>query len=86
MPTVTLCTFNCENLFARYKFQVGPGGSKSKEKVLSPPLLKERWGFLPSEPWKNSFQLLDKDAWRELTPRALKGGAVLLPNGAMVSL
>jgi len=72
MPTVTIATFNCENLFARYKFETGPGGDKRK-KVLTPEQLKERWGFMPPESWKNSFQLLGSDDWRKVTARALKG-------------
>ncbi len=70
MTTVRLATFNCENLFARYKFEAGPPGGK---KVLKPEELDQRWGFIPPESWKNSFQIFTHDGWRELTALALKG-------------
>src|SRR5213592_1724453 len=70
MTTVRLATFNCENLFARYKFEAGPPGTK---KVLTPQELDQHWGFLPPERWKKSFQILSEDGWRDLTAKALKG-------------
>lgn len=70
MTTVRLATFNCENLFARYKFEAGPPGGK---KVLTPAELEKHWGFLPPESWKKSFQIFNHDGWRELTAKALKG-------------
>ena len=70
MTTVRLATFNCENLFARYKFEAGPPGGK---KVLKPEELDQHWGFIPPESWKNSFQIFTHDGWRDLTAKALKG-------------
>ena len=67
---VRLATFNCENLFARYKFEAGPPGTK---KVLTPEELDQHWGFLPPEKWKKSFQIFTHDGWRDLTAKALKG-------------
>ena len=65
---VRLATFNCENLFARYKFEAGPPGTK---KVLTPEELDQHWGFLPPERWKKSFQIFSHDDWRELTAKGL---------------
>lgn len=75
MPTITLCTFNVENLFGRYKaFRFLPG-DKFKRKILSEEELQEKGGFLPGQEFapKNSFEIFDKDVWRKLTAQALKG-------------
>jgi endonuclease/exonuclease/phosphatase family metal-dependent hydrolase len=63
-----------ENLFLRYKvFGYLPGGP-SKKSILSEKELQSEGGFLPSQRWKNSFKLFDKDAWRLLTAKAIKRG------------
>lgn len=79
MSSVTICTFNVENLFGRYKvFGYYPGGRR----VLSPEELEEKGGFLPGQIFapKNSFQIFDKDQWRELTSQALKGKTEDFPD------
>jgi len=73
LASLTLCTFNVENLFLRYKiFGYLPGG-RFKRRILTNRELVEEGGFLPSQKWKNSFKIFDKDAWRLLTGKAIKG-------------
>ncbi len=82
MATITICTFNVENLFGRYKvFGYLPGGRFRKE-ILSPEELEDKGGFLPGEIFapKNSFQIFDKDQWRILTAKALKGKTLNYPD------
>ena len=75
MPTITLCTFNVENLFGRYKVFGFLPGDKYKRKILSKEELQERGGFLPGHVFapKNSFEIFDNKEWRGLTAQALKG-------------
>jgi endonuclease/exonuclease/phosphatase family metal-dependent hydrolase len=75
MIPVSICTFNIENLFMRYRVFDFRSGDKFKRKVLSPRELKEKGGFLPGYNMKNSFRIYDKDSWRTLTARAIKGYA-----------
>ncbi len=73
MIPVSVCTFNIENLYMRYRVFDYRTGDKFKRKVLSPKELKEKGGFLPGYNMKNSFRIYDKDSWRTLTARAIKG-------------
>lgn len=75
MENVTICTFNVENLFARYKVFGFLPGDKFKRKVLTETELEEQGGFLPGQLFKNSFKIFDKDDWRKLTAKAIKGQA-----------
>lgn len=73
MENVTICTFNVENLFVRYKvFEFLPG-DKFKRKVLTPKELEQQGGFLPGQLYKSSFRLFDKEEWRKLTAKAIMG-------------
>ena len=73
MENVTICSFNVENLFVRYKvFEFLPG-DKFKRKVLSPKELEQKGGFLPGQLYKSSFRLFDKEEWRKLTAKAIMG-------------
>jgi endonuclease/exonuclease/phosphatase family metal-dependent hydrolase len=73
MSNVTICTFNVENLFVRYKVFGYLPGDKFKRKVLTEKELEEHGGFLPGQLFKNSFKIFDKDDWRKLTAKAIKG-------------
>jgi endonuclease/exonuclease/phosphatase family metal-dependent hydrolase len=73
MIPVSICTFNIENLYMRYKVFDFRSGDKFKRKILSPKELKEKGGFLPGYNMKNSFRIYDKDSWRTLTAKAIKG-------------
>lgn len=71
--SVTICTFNVENLFMRYRVFGYLPGDKYKRKVLTEKELTEEGGFLPSQLYKSSFKIFDKGAWRSLTAKAIKG-------------
>jgi hypothetical protein len=73
MPT-TLCTFNANNLFVRYRFgQTFPGDMSGKSAVNEPSL-----GYLPMyDP--DMFDLFNP-LQRDLTAKALKRGATGLPE------
>lgn len=73
MGNLTICTFNVENLFVRYKVFGYLPGDKFKRKLLSEEELEEKGGFLPGQLFKNSFKIFDKEEWRNLTARAIKG-------------
>jgi endonuclease/exonuclease/phosphatase family metal-dependent hydrolase len=73
MIPVSICTFNIENLYMRYKIFDYRTGDRFKRKILSAKELREKGGFLPSYEMKNSFRIYDKDSWRMLTARAIKG-------------
>lgn len=73
MENVTICTFNVENLFVRYKVFGYLPGDKFKRKVLTEKELEEYGGFLPGQLFKNSFKIFDKNDWRKLTAKAIKG-------------
>jgi hypothetical protein len=47
MGNVTICTFNVENLFVRYKVFGYLAGDKFKRKILAEKELEEHGGFLP---------------------------------------
>lgn len=82
MTSITICTFNVENLFGRYKvFGYLPGG-KFKKQILTPKELEDKGGFLPGQIYapKNSFQIFDKEQWRLLTAKALKGNTENYPD------
>lgn len=70
---MTICTFNVENLFVRYKVFGYLPGDKFKRKVLTENELEEEGGFLPGQLFKKSFKIFDKDDWRKLTAKAIKG-------------
>jgi endonuclease/exonuclease/phosphatase family metal-dependent hydrolase len=72
METVTLCSFNVENLFMRYKIFGYLPSPKPMRRIYSEEELKEAGGFLPSPMWKNSFMLFNKGPWRDLTTFAIK--------------
>jgi len=57
----------------RYKVFDYRTGDRFKRKILSAKELREKGGFLPSYGMKNSFRIYDKDSWRKLTARAIKG-------------
>jgi endonuclease/exonuclease/phosphatase family metal-dependent hydrolase len=66
--SLTLCTFNANNLFVRYKFQRKyPGASKVG---LMPTEEAEGWGYQPPADWKNYFRIHDPEQ-RDLTAQAL---------------
>ena len=73
MIPVSICTFNIENLYMRYKVFDYRTGDRFKRKILTAKELREKGGFLPSYEMKNSFRIYDKDSWRKLTARAIKG-------------
>ena len=73
MIPVSICTFNIENLYMRYKIFDYRTGDRFKRKILSAKELREKGGFLPGYGMKNSFRIYDKDSWRKLTARAIKG-------------
>jgi|SRR5215211_7803256 endonuclease/exonuclease/phosphatase family metal-dependent hydrolase len=72
MKTVTLCSFNVENLFMRYKIFGYSPSPKPMRRIYSEEELKEEGGFLPSPVWKNSFKLYNKGPWRDLTASAIR--------------
>ncbi len=82
MPLITICTFNVENLFGRYKVFGYLPGDKYKKRLLMPEELEDKGGFLPGQVYapKNSFQIFDKDEWRDLTAKALKGNTENYPD------
>ncbi len=82
MVSITLCTFNVENLFGRYKVFGYLPSSQFKKEILTPEELKKGGGFLPGEMYvsKDSFQIFDKDQWRFLTAKALKGNTKNYPD------
>ncbi len=73
MNNLTICTFNVENLFVRYKVFGYMPGDKFKHKIISDEELEKEGGFLPGQLLKNSFKIFDKDEWRTLTATAIKG-------------
>lgn len=73
MIPISICTFNIENLYMRYRVFDFRTGDKYKRKVLTPKELREKGGFLPGYNLRNSFRIYDKDAWRTLTATAIKG-------------
>lgn len=81
MKKLTICSFNVENLFGRYKaFDYMPG-DQYKRKVMTPEELQELGGLHPGElSAKNSFSVFDKDDWRKVTAKALKGNTDNLPD------
>jgi endonuclease/exonuclease/phosphatase family metal-dependent hydrolase len=81
MSSITICTFNVENLFGRYKVFGYLPGDQYKHKVLSPEELDEAGGFLPGEiASKDSFDIFTKGDWRTLTAKALKGSTENYPD------
>ncbi len=82
MTSITICTFNVENLFGRYKVLGYLPGDKFKKNILTPEELEEKGGFLPGQIYapKNSFQIFDKEQWRLLTAKALKGNTENYPD------
>ena len=70
----TLCTFNANNLFVRYRFgQTFPGDMSGKSAVTEPSL-----GYLPMyDP--DMFDLFNP-LQRDLTAKALKRGGTKLPE------
>jgi len=58
---VNICTFNVQNLFARYKKFVKIPGEKGNKYVPSIKELKEKGGFLPSQQWKSAFAPYKKE-------------------------
>jgi len=81
MISITICTFNVENLFARYKVFGYKPGDKFKRNVLTPEQLQKEGGFLPGRiAPKGSFQVFDKEQWRSLTAKALKGNTENYPD------
>ncbi len=82
MTTITICTFNVENLFGRYKVFGYMPADQYKKQVLSKDELEEKGGFLPGEIYapKNSFQIFDKEQWRTLTAKSLKGKTANYPD------
>lgn len=82
MSSVTICTFNVENLFGRYKVFGYLPADKFKKQIIPPEELGDKGGFLPGEIYapKNSFQIFDKDQWRLLTAKALKGNTENYPD------
>lgn len=81
MTTITICTFNVENLFSRYKVFSFLPGDQYKHKVLSPEELDDKGGFLPGEiASKDSFDIFTKGEWRTLTAKALKGNTENYPD------
>ena len=48
-------------------------GDRYKRKVLTPKEFREKGGFLPGYNLKDSFRTYDKDSWRALTAKAIKG-------------
>ena len=70
----TLCTFNANNLFVRYRFgQTFPGDMSGKSAVTEPSL-----GYLPMyDP--DMFDLFNP-LQRDLTAKALKRGGTRLPE------
>ena len=46
---IRVCTFNVENLFARYKVFGFMAADKFKREIRSPMELKEKGGFLPGQ-------------------------------------
>jgi hypothetical protein len=67
MSNITICTFNVENLFVRYKVFGYLPADKFKRKILTEKELEEHGGFLPGQLFKNSFKIFDKGDWRKLT-------------------
>lgn len=82
MASITICTFNVENLFGRYKVFGYFPGAQFKRKILTPEEIEKEGGFLPGEMYvsKSSFQIFDKDQWRFLTAKALKGNTKKYPD------
>lgn len=82
MTSITICTFNVENLFGRYKVFGYLPGDKFKKQILTPKELEDKGGFLPGQIYapKNSFQVFDKEQWRLLTAKALKGNTENYPD------
>ena len=70
---ITICTFNIENLFTRYKVFGYLPNDQFKRKVLAEEELEKEGGFLPGQMYKNSFKIFDKGSWRKLTAKAIKG-------------
>lgn len=77
MKRVTICTFNVENLFVRYKFSPLPPGIISK-KAPEADVLKG-FGYLPQSFSKNNFSLYKEEA-RTLTALALTRGNTVHPQ------
>jgi hypothetical protein len=73
MVPISICTFNIENLYMRYRIFGFRTGDRFKRKILPPKELKEEGGFLPGYNMKNSFRIYNKDSWRTLTARAIRG-------------
>ena len=73
MIPVSICVFNIENLYMRYRIFDFRTGDKFKRKILSPKELREKGGFLPGYNLKDSFRIYDKGSWRTLTAKAIKG-------------
>lgn len=82
VKSITICTFNVENLFARYKVFGFLPGNQFKKEILKPEELEEKGGFLPGQIYapKESFQIFDKGQWRVLTAKALKGNTENYPD------
>ena len=47
MVPISICTFNIENLYMRYRIFGFRTGDRFKRKILLPKELKEEGGFLP---------------------------------------
>lgn len=70
---ITICTFNVENLFTRYKVFGYLPNDQFKRKVLTKEELEKEGGFLPGQMYKSSFKIFDKGSWRKLTAKSIKG-------------
>lgn len=74
MSKITICTFNVENLFGRYKVFDYMPGDKFKRKVMTLEELQALGGLHPGEiSSKDSFRVFNNDEWRAVTAKALKG-------------
>jgi endonuclease/exonuclease/phosphatase family metal-dependent hydrolase len=85
MRKITVCAFNVENLYGRYKaFEYLPG-DKFKRRILTEEDLLEKGGFHPGElSSRKAFSVFDKEAWRTATAKALKGGTDDFPDIAVL--
>ena len=71
MSDITVCTFNVQNLFARYKKFLRYGGAARPSGILAPEELEEREGlFLPGSWVNDAFDFYKQDS-KEYTAQAL---------------